>query len=229
MKPPLLYLLLTLSSAYSQQVGGEYKSTALYTSPDPAAKGGLHLTTSVPIQFAFAIAQSDQEHVYQGTLNGADVTFANLPVSRYDLLLVTALHFYHGISLNRGENSLTADDLKSIGAILDRSVPFFDQKRTEAVHGSDGKSAALVQWMRVGGRLLNQNGDDMTGHQIRSLRLAFLSNVGPGWQVTATRELIRTDVFPNMPKGFLPVAYVDSLNGIRVTDSVKDIGAIILP
>ena len=76
--------------------------------------------------------------------------------------------------------------------------------------------------MRFGGRLLNQNGDEMTGHQIRSLRLGKLSDVGPGWQVTATRELIRTDVFPEMPKGFLPVTYADSLTGIRVTDSVKD-------
>jgi hypothetical protein len=66
----------------------------------------------------------------------------------------------------------------------------------------------------------------MVGHQIRSLRLAFLADVGPGWQVTATRELIRTDVFPDMPKGFLAVTYVDDLNGVRVTDSVKDIGAV---
>jgi hypothetical protein len=66
----------------------------------------------------------------------------------------------------------------------------------------------------------------MIGHQIRSLRLAFLADVGPGWQVTATREILRTDVFPNMPKGLLPVTYVDALNGIRVTDSVKDIGPV---
>jgi len=145
------------------------------------------------------------------------------------LLLVTRDHFYEGLSLNRGENSLSARDLQSIEEIFSRSVPFFNVKRTELVNGTPGdggKATALVQWMRIGGNLLNQNADLMVGHQIRSLRLAFLADVGPGWQVTATRELIRTDVFPNMVKGFLPVSHVPALNGIRVTDSVKDLGPV---
>ena len=213
------------------QIGGEYKSTLLYTSPAPEAHGGLRLVCSIPLEFAFAIPESNQEHVYKG-VPGADqreVSFSNIPVSRYDLLLVTKDHFYEGISLNRDENSLTGQDLKSIEEIFSRSVPFFNVKRTEMVKGTpgdNGRAAALVQWMRIGGNLLNQNADLLAGHQIRSLRLAFLADVGPGWQVTATRELIRTDVFPGMPKGFLPVTYVDVLNGVRVTDSVKDMGAV---
>ncbi len=212
-------------------VGGEYKSLLLYTPPDPSATGGLRLISPVPVEFAFAIPQSNQEHVYKATL-GPDqkqIAFMNLPVSRYDLLLVTKDHFYEGISLNRDENSLTPNDLASIEEIFSRSVPFMNVKRTEVVKGTpgdDGRGAALVQWMRIGGNLLNQNDDLMVGHSIRSLRLAFLADVGPGWQVTGTRELLRTDVFPNMVKGFLGVTYVDDLNGIRVVDSVKDIGPV---
>jgi hypothetical protein len=212
-------------------VGGEYKSLLLYTPPDPSATGGLRLTSPVPLEFAFAIPESNQEHVYKATL-GPDqkqVSFANLPISMYDLLLVTKDHFYEGISLNRDENSLSPEDLASIEEIFSRSVPFMNVKRTEAVKGTpgdNGRAAALVQWMRIGGNLLNQNGDLMVGHSIRSLRLAFLADVGPGWQVTGTRELLRTDVFPNMPKGFLGVTSVDDLNGIRVVDTVKDIGEV---
>jgi hypothetical protein len=212
-------------------VGGEYKSLRLYTPPDPSASGGLHLVSSLPLEFAFAIPESNQEHVYKATL-GPDhkqVSFANIPVSMYDLLLVAKDHFYEGISLNRDESSLSAEDLASIEEIFSRSVPFMDVKRTEAVKGTPGdggRATALVQWMRIGGNLLNQNDDLMVGHSIRSLRLAFLADVGPGWQVTGTRELIRTDVFPAMIKGFLGVTYVDNLNGIRVTDSVKDIGTV---
>ena len=213
------------------QIGGEYKSSLLYTSPAPEAPGGLRLVSPMPLEFALAIPESNQEHVYKAAL-GPDqkaVSFANIPVARYDLLLVAKDHFYEGISLNRDENTLTAQDLKAIEEIFSRSVPFFNIKRTETVKGTpgdNGKAAALIQWMRIGGNLLNQNADLMVGHQIRSLRLAFLADVGPGWQVTATRELVRTDVFPDMPKGLLPVTYVDALNGVRVTDSVKDIGAI---
>ncbi|HEX4084406.1 MAG TPA: hypothetical protein VHY22_05830 [Chthoniobacteraceae bacterium] len=215
-------------------IGGEYKSAALYTSPEPAATGGLRLTSPIPLETVLAVPESNQEHVYKAepATDGRNFSFANLPVSRYDLVLVAKDHLYEGISLNRDEDSLTPDDLKSIEAIFSRTVPFFDQKKTERVKGTPGDgghAAALVQWMRVGGRLLNQNADLMVGHQIRSLRLAFLADVGPGWQVTATRELLRTDVFPNMQKGFLPVTYVDALNSIRITDSVKDIGAVNLP
>ena len=215
----------------AHQIGGEYKSSLLYTSPEPAAPGGLHLVSSIPLEFAFAVPESNQEHVYKATLgsDGKEVSFSNIPVSRYDLLLVTRDHYYEGISLNRDENSLAPADLESIEEIFSRSVPFFNVKRIEMVKGTpgdNGHATALVQWMRIGGNLLNQNADLMAGHQIRSLRLAFLADVGPGWQVTATRELIRTDVFPDMPKGFLPVTFVDDLNGVRVTDSVKDIGAV---
>jgi hypothetical protein len=215
------------------RIGGEYKSSLLYTSPEPAARGGLHLVSSLPLEAAVAIPQNNQEHVYKATLapDGKDVSFANLPIARYDILLVTKDHFYEGISLNRDQNSLAPEDLKSIDEILSRSVPFFDIKRTEIVKGTpgdDGHAAALVQWMRVNdnGRLLNQNADQMIGHQIRSLRLAFLADVGPGWQVTATRELLRTDVFPDMPRDFLAVTHIDALNGVRVTDSAKDIGTV---
>lgn len=215
----------------SPKVGGEYKSSGLYTSPEPAAPGGLHLVSPVPLEFAFAIPESNQEHVYKATLGSdqKDLTFWNIPISKYDLVLVTKDHFYEGISLNRDENSLSDTDLKAIEEIFSRSVPFMNVKRTEVVKGTpgdNGHATALVQWMRIGGNLLNQNGDLMVGHSIRSLRLAFLADVGPGWQVTGTREIIRTDVFPDMPKGFFGVTYVDALNGIRVVDTVKDIGAV---
>jgi hypothetical protein len=212
-------------------VGGEYKSLLLYTPPDPSATGGLRLVSPVPLEFAFAIPESNQEHVYKAALSAdrKQVSWANIPVALYDLLLVTKDHFYEGISLNRDENSLAPEDLASIEEIFSRSVPFMNVKRTEVVKGTpgdNGRAAALVQWMRIGGNLLNQNDDLMVGHSIRSLRLAFLADVGPGWQVIATRELLRTDVFPDMIKGFLGVTYLDALNGIRVTDSVKDIGTV---
>ncbi len=213
------------------KVGGEYKSSLLYTPPDPSATGGIRLVSSDPLEFAFAIPESDQEHVYKATL-GSDhkqVSFSGLPISRYDLVLVTTEQFYEGITLNRDENSLTPKDIAAMEEVFSRSVPFMNVKRIEIVKGTpgdNGHATAIVQWMRIGGNLLNQNGDLMVGHSIRSLRLAFLADVGPGWQVTGTREIIRTDVFPDMPKGFFGTTYMDVLNGVRVVDSVKDIGAV---
>lgn len=244
MKLPLLLTLLLAVSARAglplpaaspspPTIGGEYKANLLYTAPDPSNTGGLTLVSPVPLVIALAVPQSNQEHVYKATLSpdATRASFANLPISMYDLVLAAKDRIYEGITLNRDENSLANTDLDSIEEIFSRSVPFFNQKHTERIRGTpgdDGKAAAIVQWMRNGGNLMNQNGDLMTGHEIRSIRIAFLADVGPGWQVTATRELIRTDVFPGMPKGFLPVIYDDNLNAIRIVDTVKDIGPVTL-
>lgn len=219
--------------------GGEYKSSHLYTSPEPSAGGGLHLISPVPLEFAAAIPENNQFHVYKATIGDdkKEVTFSNIPIARYDLVLATRDHFYVGVSLNRDENSLSPQDLNAMQDIFSRTVPFFDVKRMDIVKGTPGEkgqAAALVQWMRIkagqadqaGGGLLNQAGIYMIGHEIRSLRLAFLADVGAGWQVTGTREILRTDVFPDMVKGFLGVTYVDALNAVRVVDTVKDIGTV---
>ena len=211
-------------------VGGEYKSLLLYTPPDPGATGGIKLITSDIIEWGVAVSESNQEHVYRAAItSGTNVSLSNLPIAKYDLLLLTKDHYYEGISLNRDEDSLTPQDRASIEEIFSRSVPFFNVKRTEVVKGTpgdNGRATALIQWMRIGGNLLNQNDDLMVGHQIRTLRLAFLADVGPGWEVTATRELIRTDVFPDQQKGFLAVTAVDALNGIRVVDTIKNLGKV---
>ena len=82
MKSALLFLFLVGAAVHAQQIGGEYKSTLLYTVPDPSAKGGLHLISTVQMQFAFAIPQGNQEHVYKAEIDGNNITFANLPVAR---------------------------------------------------------------------------------------------------------------------------------------------------
>ena len=71
---------------------------------------------------------------------------------------------------------------------------------------------------------------DATVHaeiQIRSLKLALLEDVGAvGWHLVTTREIIRQEVAGNERKGVLPHKYSAALGGIRVVDSVKDLGEI---
>ncbi len=50
--------------------------------------------------------------------------------------------------------------------------------------------------------------------------------VGPGWQITRTREIFTAFVKPEA--GVVKHVYAEKLGGIRVTDNVKDIGKISL-
>ena len=214
--------------------GGEYKSENLYTPPDPASAGGIAFQTSAPVESVFAVPQSNQFLTYKGTL-GADkksVSFSGLPMAKYDLMIVCANTIYEGFCLNRDENDLTPEDVKFINVTIGQSIPFFDFKRPERMKGhtgKEGKASVVLQEMRID-NFLNQNGDFMKGHQIRSIKLAFCEDVGKvGWQLQQTRELIRTDVFPDMPHGPLPIKFLEPLEGIRVTTSVKNLGEIAIP
>lgn len=221
-------------SSGTAKFGGEYKSEGLYTAPDPAAQGGISLTSPCPVESAFAVPQSNQYHVYKGAIgpDKKEIKFTGLPVAKYDLALICADKIYEGFCLNRDDNDLTPGDIKFIELTIGQSIPFFDLKRVERLKGTTGKagkSTAVLQEMRIGA-FLNQNGDIMKGHQLRSLKLAFCEDVGKaGWQLFQTREIIRTDVFPEMPHGLLPVKFVESLENIRVTDSVKRLDGITLP
>ena len=216
--------------------GGEYKGTFLYTNPDPNAQGGIHFLVKEPVLGAYAIPEKEQTLVYKGVLNkdGTDVSFTQLPIAKYDLVLLFKSHIFEGVVLNRDENNLTDQDLQFISGIIMRSIPFFDLKKIHRIKGTTGtagKAACVLQEVRTGktGWILNQNGDIMKDHQIRSIKLAFIEDVGKvGWQLATTRELIRTDVFPGEPKDLLGIDYLESLGGIRVTDSVKDLGTLSL-
>jgi hypothetical protein len=223
-----------IAGANKAKVGGEYKSENLYTPRDPNASGGISLTTSAPVESAFAVPQSNQYFVYKGTV-GADkktVSFSGLPIAKYDLMLVCVNTIYEGFCLNRDEDNLTPEDKKFINVTVGQSIPFFDFKRLERMKGTTGtagKATVVLQEMRID-NFLNQNGDFMKGHQLRSIKLAFCEDVGKvGWQMRQTREVIRTDVFPDMPHGPLPIKFLETLEGIRVTTAVKDLGKLELP
>ena len=217
--------------------GDEYKGEALYTQPDASAGGGIRLTAPAPLLGAYAIPQSNQHHIYKGTIsNGNQVAFQGLPVAKYDLVLHGSDKVFEGVVLNRDDNNLTEKDLKFIDVTVKRNIPFFDLKhihRIKGTIGKAGKATALTQDLRPGrsGIIVNQNDEVMVGFQIRSIKLQFIEDVGvAGWQVLQTREIIRQSVHPEMhPKDLIPIEFSEKISNIRVTDSVKDLGAVMLP
>jgi hypothetical protein len=216
---------------------GTIQSTALYTPPDPAAGGGIAgrlALQSEPLLKVFALPTDDPRKVYKGEVreNGRAFAFAGLPTAKYDLVLLFAEQFYEGLTLTREPDTLTERDRQAIRQTVMASEPFFDTKeihRCAGTTGREGKARCTLQNVRTREVTL-QDGTVHPEIQIRSLRLALLEDVGSaGWHLVRTREIVRTEVIRAERKGVLPGRYSAKLGGIRVVETVKDLGQLTLP
>ena len=168
---------------------------------------------------------------------GSDNAFSlsGLPPGKYDLFVLCENCFYEGLLLSREENTLTDADTQSIKAKITESNPFFNVKnqyRMEGQTGSSGKARVIEQEVRTLPVTL-QNADVLTHIQIRSIKLCLMEsigtkNLGVHWEVKKTREITRQEVGPPDTKSVIPGYFSKSLQGIRVSTSIKDVGSIIL-
>ena len=210
---------------------GTQQSTFLYTPPDPSAGGGLRGTlvlAAQPLRSVFAVPADDPTKVYRGAVQeeGKAFAFQGLPTARYDLMLVFDDQVIEGFVLCRDENTLTDKDRQSIREKINVSVPFFDTKeihRCEGTTGREGKARCVLQEVRTRPVTL-QDASVRADIQIRSFKVALLEDVGLGWQMIDTREILRQEVAGGERKGVLPVKHQAALGGIRVVDTVKDLG-----
>jgi len=227
-------LLLPIPALLAGKVTGTQQSSRLYTKSDPAAPGGIHarlVAFANPVQQAFAIDNGNPKLVYQGTLteDGKEIRFTGLPAAIYDLVLVAPDRFYEGCGLARDPDTLTDRDRTNIAFTINKSVPFFDTKkihRSEGLSGRNGKARCVLQEVRTRPVTL-QSGEIRADIQVRSIKLAFLEDVGEvGWQMVQTREIVRTEVARGDMQGLLPHCYLPELGGIRVVDTDKDLGEL---
>ncbi|MCX6993496.1 MAG: hypothetical protein NT011_10190 [Kiritimatiellaeota bacterium] len=228
-------LLLPIPALMAGKVTGTQQSSRLYTKSDPAASGGIHaklVAFANPVKQVFAIDNGNPKLIYQGTVteDGKEIQFTGLPVAIYDLVLVASDRFYEGCRLTRDPDTLTDRDRTNIAFTINKSVPFFNIKkihRCEGTTGRNGKARCVLQEMRTKPVTL-QDATTRTDIQVRSIKLAFLDDVGDiGWQMgRETREIVRTEVGPQDLKGLLPHCYLPVLGGIRVVDTDKDLGEL---
>jgi hypothetical protein len=231
--PAFLFFACLAGSSLAGPASGTVQSTRLYTPPDARAGGGIHGAIAQPrteITGAFAVNSNDPAKVYRGKVaeDGRGFSFSGLPVGKYDLMILYPDAFHEGFRLHRAEGSLTKKDLARIDETIGRSVPFFDTKKIHRVTGTTGAAGAaraVVQELRTR-KIVDQQAVEMVGYQIRSIKLAMLEDVGVGWHLVRSREIVRTEAAPGSVKGLISHHYQASLGGIRVTDSVKNLGRL---
>jgi hypothetical protein len=172
--------------------------------------------------------------VYLASLGSDNAfNFYGLPPGKYDLFVLCENCFYEGLLLNRDEHTLTDADTSAIKTKITESNPFFNvknQHRIEGQTGSYGKARVIEQEVRTLPVTL-QSAEVLKHIQIRSIKLCLMESVGSSklgvhWEMKKTREITRQEVGPPDTKGVIPGFYCKALQGIRVSSSVKDIGAI---
>ena len=207
----------------------------LYTEPDPSAGGGIRggvAHPEKPLRAALAVSADDPRKVYLGTVTGKDrraFVFKGLPVDRYDLVLVFENVFYEGLTLLRGKSDLTSGDREAIETAVRASEPFFNRKVIHRLAGRTGRltgsARCVCTFVRTRSALGFLDGKRYPGHR-RAFKTVSIENVGPGWQVARTRELYTVQADPGGGEDEPAHVFDPALGGIRVTDNVKDLGAM---
>ena len=202
----------------------------LYTKPDPEATGGIKGTVaypSRPIEQILAIPPDEPRLVYKGTISGSsrrDFSFSGLPMRKYDLVIIYDDQFYEGLTLQRGEDTLTETDRQKITTTINKAEPYFTRKIIHRLQGTTGRgnlARCVCTFMRD---KVPANSPKEARNIRRTFRLFMLKDVGPGWQVVRSRDLY--PVWTTKGKMAAKHHYEKALSKIRVTKSVKDIGQL---
>lgn len=232
---PFLCAFLVCLSALAQDVAQQgSERSQLYTSPAPESPGGLkgHIVQpSDPIEEILAIPVSIPENVYRGTISGPrhdSFQFKGLPSGKYDLVVIYKHAFYEGLQLTPEKNTLRADDLSSINAIIQKSEPFFTKKVIHRVEGETG----VGNLARCICTFVREKSSDMLAAKDhggvpkdafrRTYKLVMLKNVGIGWQVVRARDLY--PVWMDAKGGLPAHHFTSTLSNIRVANELKDVG-----
>ena len=202
----------------------------LYTHPDPAATGGIKGSIEYPaqpIEQILAIPPDEPQKVYEGVISGSsrqEFLFTGLPMRKYDLVVIYKDQLYEGLSLQRGEDTLTAADRQKIKETIDKAEPFFTRRIIHRLEGTTGRgniASCICTFMRD---KASNNSPKGEGNIRRTFKIFILKDVGPGWQVVRSRDL-----YPSWTTLSQMVAthhYNEALSQIRVTSSIKDIGIL---
>ena len=161
---------------------------------------------------------------------GKSFRWTGLPIGKYDLVLITKSGaIYEGVVLGEDTAKLSAVSLKHLDERVTKADTFFNKARIEHTGLIDdgGQLLAFVERLRDK-QILKQSAAKLNAN-LRRFEVIDFTKAGDDWQMMTNRHLYREEapVGPNME--FFRHVFLPTLSGIRIVDTVKDLGTVALP
>jgi hypothetical protein len=201
----------------------------IYTVPDPKDLGGIEGKTEIPLTHALAV-DHERIHVYRAELteSGKSFRFGNLPVGKYDLVLVTQDHIvFEGLTLGdipAEPDGTSRQNLQKRVVVADS---FFNRSLVHRTGIRGDQTLLFVERIRDR-QTLKQSGEKL-GSNLRRLEIIELERAGDDWQISSTRHLYREEEPVREDPSFMKHFSVSGIGNLRVIDSVKQLGMLSLP
>jgi len=199
--------------------GGVFGADEIYTALDPAANGGI--TGALPAgELTLALAvDSEWTSVYRATIEEKrQFRFENVPVGKYDLVLVTKpRQVLEGLQLGGALPSLPPMARLNLETRIAKADSDFNRSVIHRSGMVNGRVLALVE------RICDRPGLPANIRQLEVLELLRADN---DWKISRVRRIYRQTEPPEKSPVFLRHAYVPALNGIRVVANLKELGKI---
>ena len=184
-----------------------------------AKVGGAVLTHAIAVE-------RDRARVYLAVLDpgGVGFRFANLPVGRFDLVLVTRDNrVIEGLGLGVAAN-LPEDRVKTLEAGVTKADSFFNRHVIHRI-GIEGESAWVFVERIRDGEILRGSGEILNAN-LRRLEIIELREASDEWQMVSTRHLYREEASQIKGIPFLIHQQLPALGGLRVAGAPRDLGTI---
>ena len=220
--PTLLAIVLAFFSLPARADG----PGRIYTAPLTTDSGVISAKVKgAALTHALAV-ERDRSRVYLAALDpdGAGFRFVNLPVGRFDLVLVTKDNrVLEGLALGP-QAALPQDRAKHLEAGVTKADSFFNRHVCHRGGVADGIALVLVERIRDG-QILRGSGEELNAG-LRRLELIELHEADDEWQMVRTRHLYREETprQPGIP--FLTHRHIPDLGGLRVAGSPHDLGIL---
>lgn len=213
----LLFLFALLGSAEAD----------IYTKPKAGAGGGIQGKVDAAITHAIAL-ERDRKSCYKGAVGdgGKSFVFNGLPTGKYDLLLFTEDRvLMEGVFLGEPAEAAVKPSMKNLEERIEKADSFFNKYKLHRFGLIDegAKLLAVVERMRDK-ETLTGGGEVLKG-PVRRFEIAEFDKAADTWSFMVNRHLYREQDGPEQT-AFFESRHVAALGGIRVIDSLKDIGSV---
>jgi hypothetical protein len=198
----------------------------IYTKPLSTDTGVISAKVNGAVLTHAIAVERDRTRVYLATLDadGAGLRFSNLPVGRFDLVLVTTDNqVLEGLALGAAAN-LPDDRAKHLADGVAKADSFFNRHVRHRT-GMAGEVAWVFTERVRDGQILRGSGEELAAG-LRRLEIIELHEAADDWQMVRTRHLYREETPRIKGIPFLTHRYLPALGGLRVAATPRDLGTL---